>query len=115
MHAPQLVSGIEGERQPQVRSYRELESVGHDPDDRPAFAFQCDRPANDLRIASETAPPQAVALDHDRRAARRIFCLCEGSTQRRHHAERSKQLSGNVRLRQSLRLAASCESAVPEP
>src|SRR5262245_23090199 len=76
------------------------------------------RPANHLRIATETAPPQAVAQDYNRRAGHIVLFTRdgstglfrrEGSTERGRDAKRGKQISGNQPRLQSLRPAASCE------
>ncbi len=75
------------------------------------------RPANHLRIATETAPPQAVAQDYNRRAGHIVLFRRdgstglfrrEGSTERGRDAKRGKQIGGNHPHSQSLRPAASC-------
>src|SRR5215510_1827844 len=104
-----MLSNVEGERQPQFRLSMESEFVRHYPDDRPAFAIQRDRPADQLRITAETAPPQAFAQYHSRRGAKCVFLGREGATERRIDAERRKQIGGDARCRQSLRLAASLQ------
>src|SRR5262245_35322407 len=109
-----MLSNVEGERQPQFRLSLESEFVRHYPDDRPAFAFHRDRPPDQLRITAETAPPQAFAQDHSRWGAIRVFLGREGATERRPDAERRKQIGGDERCRQSLRLAPSCEVDVIE-
>ena len=81
----------------------------HDPDDRSALASQYKRLTNHLWIAAETPPPQAVTQDHNWSGACCVFFECEGATERRRDAERSKQISGNDPGGQSLWGAVSGE------
>src|SRR5262249_50352568 len=105
----QLLTDIESEWRPQISLSREPESGRHNPDDRPALVSQRKRPTNHLRIAAETAPPQAVARDYNCRAARRVFRRHKIATERRLNAERLKQTGRDEASRQPLRLAASCK------
>src|SRR5262249_25888947 len=105
----QLLTDIESEWQPQISLSLEPESGRHNPDDRPALVSQRKCPTNHLRIAAETAPPQAVAQDYNWRAARRVFRRHKIATERRLNAERLQQTGAENASRQPLRLAASCK------
>jgi hypothetical protein len=67
---------------------REVEAVRHHADDVGLDAIEPHRPADDLRIAGETALPEVVAQDSDRcRAAVAIFIGREQAASNRPNAE----------------------------
>ncbi len=99
-------AGAKLERNPQVGvAIEQPETRGHHPDDRVAFAVQCDVTPEDPRISPETALPRRMAQDDHPRFAAFRFVGQEVTTHRRLHAQDVEIIEGHSAARETLRLS----------
>ena len=95
-----------GERRPDFGAHRKVESDGRDPDDFVLLAVEQDRSTEDVRIASESTLPEALAHDDTAMLARPLLVRPESAPERRLHAERSKEVGRDAEALNALGIVA---------
>lgn len=106
---------LEGSPEISRRPRHVLETWRHHADHEVAIVVERDRPTQDPRIGIETAPPQAVAQDHDPRPASLIVRPLKSPTHRRHDAEDLEILGRDQLALEPLRLVRALKGGSPAP
>src|SRR5262245_4272805 len=78
-----------------ARVRRELKSGRHDSDDRPCLLIQCDRLADQIRIALKLSPPKFVTHDYDL-GPLLFFLSHKRTTKRRIDSEQGENPTGDI-------------------
>src|SRR5262245_50512724 len=98
---------VEPQRSPHLADHGEVEIRRHYAYDRVRFCIECQGPAHDVRIGSESALPQTV-FEHDHLIAPLlIFARQKCAPERRLYAERVEKAGGDAVTAESFRLMRS--------
>ena len=96
-------AGGERQRLPQVGPERELEALGHHPDDGRRYVVQPDDAAEHLRVRAVAGRPDAVSQQHHGRRGRPIVVRAKVAADHGPDAEQAECVRGDARAEELLR------------